>query len=351
MSDKANVARSESQSITFYPDGFLMVGAKRGGRPENFEGKRRGKVGGFSRAARARFRELLLTSTGPAGWQEFFVTLTVPGPVLTEAEWRKLWINFKERVRRMGWLCIWRREVQQRGAMHWHCFVWIPPERGRFSIALAWWGAVRSLGPVERYVTRRGRVVSASSRMGLPGAEKRAVWIEGAEAVGRERQRVKRYAVDHGSKLKRVQEAASGRHWGVIRRDLLVRLDGERESVSIGEMLLFERAMRRLATPGILCAKAPFGRRLGRPCLRGKSARSVWYTLPDTGRRVLAWARVEAAARGPEWQPLPGRPAWVPKRVRTGKRAAMHPDVRRGLWFVELSEKSGAGRMEQGKLL
>ncbi len=351
MSDKANVAGHSGLSISWFGRGIRSKGAvacNGNGTGPDVKNKR-GIVSGFSAASRRRLRDTLLRAAPRPGWVVLGVTLTVPGPVLSEAERRRLWDVWKRKVSRKGWAVIWRREDQARGQPHWHCLFFVVDgarEVTAEQIRGAWCRVLGVLGPVT-CDTGRGRLsVFTGLRGSMPGARLHACHVEGA-AIGDSAGWL-RYLCDHASKRKAGQISQNGRAWGVINRERIAWEDGEREQLSVGEYVLFLRGLQRWQTVRVRARHAPFGCKLGFRCRRGRWGASSWFCDVAAGRRLVAWARAEAAARGPDWLPQFGPPPWLRNRKR--KRAAMHPDVRRGLWFVELSEKSGAGRLKQAEM-
>ncbi len=310
MAGETRVPSPEPLSISFSPRGVILHGQAASGGFKGGEPVPRGAIGGFSAAARRRFRETLWRYGPRPGWSVCAMTLTIPGPILTEAETRRLWKNFKERVHKRGWAVVWRREQQKRGAAHWHILLCSPDRDPVAHCVVAWWGAVGTLGEVE-WTTRKGDRVWATSRMGLSGAMDHAAQGQ-TEADGR--RAWLRYMADHASKQKRDQETTSGRSWGVINRRLLVDQAGEPERLEPGAYLLVRRALQRLSRPGVACPRAPFGRKLGFPNRRGDWGASVWFSEAATVRRLVAWARAECEARGGMW----------------ANREGMHPAERGG---------------------
>ena len=87
--------------------------------------RKRSRIIKFSRKSAAGLRKLLVQACGPEGWVCFGATLTVPGPPISPEEWRRIWVAFRQRVRRYERLAIiWRIEMQEREQPHIHCVCW-----------------------------------------------------------------------------------------------------------------------------------------------------------------------------------------------------------------------------------
>ena len=118
-------------AINIYPFGTVT---DRGKRPvfcilkreqERLAHTRRSAITTFSRASAARLRRLLATTSGPDGATCYGLTLTVPGPVITPVEYRRLWNAFRLRILRLQTVTlIWRIELQERRQAHMHCVCW-----------------------------------------------------------------------------------------------------------------------------------------------------------------------------------------------------------------------------------
>lgn len=275
---------------------------------------KRGKIGGWSKASRRRMRMELLTSKGPPGAKDFGVTLTIPGPVVSNEQQKFIFECFCRELAKRKVCALWRVEIQERRALHWHLIAWsyslLPMHARRkkdnYDVEFAaviekeWWSAVDRLGPVD--TDKPWRLdpsdetepwklngVTLSTRMMLIGAKEHAVHIkDGTDEKGA----WLRYLQDHASKLKQDQIPENiGRHWGHINRSMIDTLFPN-DSISMPERKYFKflRAYQRLCTPSIPSPDSPFGRRLGYRPSRGTRGTSVWFSKVDTVRRLAEWA-------------------------------------------------------------
>lgn len=277
-------------------------------------GAKRGKIEKWSLASRRRMREMLLTSAPPDGWITGGVTYTIPGPVPTYEEARQLWADHCSRVNKLGWAMIWRMEVQERGALHWHTIVTLPHRSGqeeRGSLALRslelqelWAQALKRMGEVE-HETKNGRWKITATRDCLPGAWRHAVEVELHPPI-RGGHRLTdpqwlRYLQDHATKVKQVAGPGAGRHWGVVGRRHWRKVPSGETLLAGNEAAfhIFLRALQRLCTASHKVPGVPFGRRLNKRLKRGHRGSAVWFSDPGTLRKLAKWAESEAASRDP----------------------------------------------------
>jgi hypothetical protein len=117
--------------VELYPEGSRLSAPSAGflNLPNHLKGIERGEIKGWSVASRKRMREWLLTHQPKPDHDAFSVTMTVPGPPLEREEWEKLWNTFGVYLRRMGGGAVWRKEIQSRESVHWHCLVVLPYRR------------------------------------------------------------------------------------------------------------------------------------------------------------------------------------------------------------------------------
>lgn len=117
--------------VELYTEGARLNAPSSGfiGQPDHLKGVVRGEVKGWSAASRKAMREYLLTHKVSEGMDVFSLTVTVPGPPLEKEQWEKLWHTFAVYLRRLGGGAVWRKEVQSREAVHWHCLVVLPFHR------------------------------------------------------------------------------------------------------------------------------------------------------------------------------------------------------------------------------
>jgi hypothetical protein len=276
------------KSIAIFPGGGLLD-AGSCGNPSGVNGgqTQRGVIAGWSSKSRGRMRKFLLTHRPPEGYQTWAVTLTVPGPILSRDEHKRLWNHYQVKLRRKGCCAVWRLEVQQRGQRHWHCIVSSPDIRhGAEDVVFSWFAALRALPRVD-WETECCKYMQIT-RDQIPGAECYAVRKERVtDDAG-----WLRYTLDHATKAKQSQVAVGlGRHWGIIGRDLYTRMMPDRQyDLSVAQYAVLLRILRRMYTPTVLDCRAPFGRRLGYSCRRGSVGRSCWFGSAETQRRAIEYA-------------------------------------------------------------
>jgi hypothetical protein len=236
-----------------------------------------------------RLRRDLLTLIPPAGFTEWAVTLTVPGHVVKAEDYKAMWEDFARKAQKQGWAGIWRAEVQQRGALHWHVVLHLPPQVEQGAVVDLWHDvlsrpevvAVRPK-PTEDDPTPEWEIYD--SRIECPGAVRFSARVD--ESDGSERWW--RYLCDHTSKTKQEQIGEGiGRHWGKIGRKLYSVQHPDVQRVSDAVFFRVLRALQRLSTSGVKEPKAPFGRKLGTRMKRGHGGRSVWFTSPDLVKRLI----------------------------------------------------------------
>ena len=363
-------------SISTYDGGVAIFGLRGHGRG-NEDPPKRGKISGWSTSSRKRMREYLLTHGPKDGCRAFGLTLTVPGPQLEPEKARWLWDHFsKNFITREGMGAVWRIEVQERGAAHWHCLLvapkWWRPELLKKKItdewlkALdllpPWWvwrcscfnseslpGTVRHCAGGNFFDVSREPPPAALTHDALPESLKHlqeafdylnthAVLVGSkcitvhslveAKAVGClsrwpgaslysvdvQTQGWKgawlRYLQDHATKAKQAQIAQGfGRHWGVVGRKAFREIAPSSEMVFTCKASYFRfwRAYHRLTRPVMMyrlrrekCVEKfkfrPFrGKSLGWSSTRGVYGNSVWFSKPDTVRRLFEWAENSCA--------------------------------------------------------
>lgn len=187
----------------------------------------RGTVQGFSRASARRLRRVLVEFEGPAGWRVCGITGTIPGPVVTEGEYRRMWNRFRWKVGRMPAAIIWRIELQERGQPHVHGVLWFKRDEW-FTVDVAWRAAI---GP---------------DRASMPGAFEHAFKVTFPD-VERECLGWWRYLAGHQSKTKQAQAGWQGRQWGIIGRPHLKAACREIAYLPDAEWWRVVRCLRRLS--------------------------------------------------------------------------------------------------------
>jgi hypothetical protein len=221
----------------------------------------------------------------PEGWYNYSLTLTVPGPVLTPKEYKKLFDRFGLRLFKLKALAVWRCEVQKRGALHWHLVVSLQSASNAALVYELWWSCIDELGAFENHVNSDGDVISGTSRMALNGSHGRSVKLE-AERGG---DCWWRYLCDHASKSKQEQVGENiGRHWGVIGRKWAVPAFSEVACrLTDRQAVLLDRFLRRLRTPRVKEERSPFGYRLGWSPKMSRFGRSDYFGHQQAVKRYL----------------------------------------------------------------
>jgi len=240
-------------------------GGSGSGRPEQLEDATRGNINHWSAASRARLRDFLLTHN--ASGKPFAITLTVPGDVLPLDEWQSMTKLFWSYVQRKKIPSVWRVELQERKQPHLHVISW-GDDSG--VLCTRWRSLVRALPPVTFYTKSRHKVTC--SRMALNGAYEHCTEIEQCDD---DSSRWWRYLCEHTSKKKQAQLGYKGRQWGVVHRAGFASIVPESYSLELSEWFRFMRVLRRLTK----------SRKW-----RGSKGASVWFSNPDSIRRLLDWA-------------------------------------------------------------
>lgn len=236
-------------------------------------GGRRGKIQAWSSKSRARLRKLLAESDGPPDSEPFGFTGTIPGDIVSESDFRRVWQTFRRTLPAVPF--VWRVELQTRKQPHVHCVVWAPSRISgeiQCHFMQSWWQAVNRLGETtwidKKYGECRGR------RMAMPGAIEHAVsfsTMEKDDDFG-----WWRYLASHQGKSKQDQLGWKGRNWGVIHPEKLTSNPGEKYDMTRKQWFWYRRRLRRLT--GYRGA--------------GAGCRSVWYVRPDTMRELVTLARL-----------------------------------------------------------
>jgi hypothetical protein len=242
-----------------------------------------------------RLRRALLSLEPPPASQEWALTLTVPGPVVKPEVYKAMWHTFAVYAQRKGWAAIWRAEVQQRGALHWHVVLHLPPVSEPCEAVEMWHRVLSLSGPVgilrkpDEYdpcpdPTDGANYDVYDSRIECPGAVRYSARADASDGS----ERWWRYLCDHTSKNKQEQIGEGiGRHWGIIGRKRYSFQHPDVQNVSDGVFFRVLRALQRLSTTAHKEPKAPFGRKLGPRMKRGHGGRSVWFTSPDLVKRLI----------------------------------------------------------------
>lgn len=332
--------------ITVYDVGGVKLESPQRVRPgRQGGGGKRGKIVRWSSHSRARLQRALQTMAPPAGWYTVGATFTIPGPVLPMATVQALWHDFSLFAFKRGIGMIWRAEVQERGALHWHALAIGGPgdyplfTQGKrckgFSVTvpewsetgptvlgsllgLYWMDALRQLGPQTYDPPYRGGngtwengITHVSDLTALPGAQEYAYDYSGACTPGRARSARPglpapggawlRYLQDHTSKRKQAQIGENiGRHWGIVGRSLFAEAQPRHQvALTRWDYHRIRRTLARWARPRIRDDRAPFGWRYGWQTAKGTGAgASRWFMPGHLAEKVVAWVRTLPPSAG-----------------------------------------------------
>lgn len=253
---------------------------------------KRGKVGGFSQGARRRMRRFMLEHVPPVGFLTVGVTLTIPGPVQPDDVERDIFKRWAREVQKRGWCAVWRLEVQNRGARHWHVVLSVPAGVHNVAISMLWWDALRKQGEMvfsPPYSTKNGtrEYIRVSSLMVLPGAHEHSCVVQSDGSRGA----WMRYLSDHATKSKTEQIAVGkGRHWGVVGRNRFVQVFPDHvQQLDETAYYRFLRVYRRLCQSSKK-ASCVFGRKLGKRPRFGLFGQTVKFSRTETVKRLADWA-------------------------------------------------------------
>lgn len=227
-------------------------------------GGKRGTIREWSRQSRTRLRRFLATSDGEKGWYPFGVTMTIPGDILSESDYRKAWNVFRHLMPTMP--LIWRVELQKRLQPHIHAVGWHKPSEGQLAaLEMAWWDTLRRIPDAVH-----------GDRFHVPGALRHAVRID--EVNQHDPFGWWRYLASHTGKAKQAQLGWRGRNWGVLNPELLTSTAGIQYGLTMSQFYRMRRMMRRL-----------LGWRGANRC--GRGARSVWYLSPGQVAMLVEWVK------------------------------------------------------------
>lgn len=294
-------------SISLYNSGIALekpvskAGTKKGGGI-------RGEIQGWSSASRRRMREWLLTHEPIANYKAVGITFTIPGPPVSVQVAKDLWHNFTNDFlhdHHIG--TCWRIEIQKRGSFHWHVLAAIPDAcegsgdvRKQFlNILLGWLQYLDKLGKIDHVTESYTQLGCFRSQ--LLGAYRHAVDfdVQGSNGAWL------RYLQDHATKSKQEQcPEYCGKHWGVTGSKFFAvsPCASFLQFPSDASFCRFLRAFQRLCTPQMSHAPSraraplkfssrPFGgRSLGWRIRRGSLGRTVWFSRPETVRRLYDWS-------------------------------------------------------------
>jgi len=296
-------------SISFYPRGVKLDPQNWSGRSNLKPDDKRGKIIQWSTSSRRRLREFVLTHE-VIGATIHNVTLTVPGGPMSLESSAHLWKLWRDVISLRGWSCVWRKELQERGAFHWHMVLYTSKESGRdlwIDLPTLWRSCLRTVSLSEYpqgfdWITKNGYGQIGIHRDQVLGADSHScLCVKGSDDnVG-----WYRYLIDHASKVKQCQllKEGSGRHWGVINRKGFSLSAVDSVNLPLPVYNRFLRVYQRLCTAQCKTSRkgVPFGRRLNRRRRFGVSGSTVLFSRPQTVHRIMEWAReVQEPVTAPE---------------------------------------------------
>jgi len=157
-------------SVEIASDGCRVNGFKLLQKQKSSGGGKRGKIKDWSVGSRRRMRNFLFTHALPAGFELANITLTIPGPVLPRGTIKRIWNHFQVKFRRRGCVCVWRKEVQARGQIHYHLLAGLRGDLKEDAITSMWFDC---LGAVEY----EGFLRSDSKRLDVLHGEKSSDFV------------------------------------------------------------------------------------------------------------------------------------------------------------------------------
>lgn len=205
-----------------YRNGWQLVSPKiQAVSARNSIGAKRGTVKRFSKAARRRLAQTLLSLDYTRGIS-FSVTLTIPGCNATNVDVKRAFALWSMDAAHAGWSAVWRMELQRRGVLHYHLWLGIPYHKGvmdlgEFQTVMAtirqsWAAACDRIGYRRNDLT--GSVMPISEMPGFKDHGCRVGWEDGNDKADF----WFRYLATHALKDDHQECTEHGRHWGVIGR-------------------------------------------------------------------------------------------------------------------------------------
>jgi hypothetical protein len=228
-----NTEKARPASIEFYPHGAIIKAARKPMpriKQSIFLGKTRGKVTTFSFASRRKLQETLLTLSYDKGIM-ISVTLTFPGVVIDDAQCQAAFDRWCLNSTKAGWCGIWRKEIQERGMLHFHVWLGVPYKPDvSFSflhgvLRDSWNTAVEVIGEVARVRGNSQGSIATTNGFQEHGIE----W----EYKPDQKDADHFFAYSSAHSCKESQTAVGrGRHWGVFGRKQFTKTEPEKRILS-----------------------------------------------------------------------------------------------------------------------
>lgn len=295
----------QTHAIEFYSNGFELQAPSLGGRHSKSGKIKRGEIKGWSKSSRRRFREFLLKNSVPDEFELQALTLTIPGPAISDFQLQKsIFDNFCLRIKKRKFPMVWRCEIQKRGQLHWHCMLgsllsvhelksmWLQSLKsvGMIGFTVEKWQSSCKHFPYEYecFAGENGDVIACYLDKCHSAYEQSA----DVQIISEKSQGWIRYLYDHTTKSKQEQIPENiGKHWGYINKKQFVESPVEfSESLTLKQYARVMRWFNRLCTPYIRFDGALFGRKRGFYWRRGKSGKSVYFSNPTTLKRMIELA-------------------------------------------------------------
>jgi hypothetical protein len=249
----------------------------------------RGEIIGFSKDAERRLRRELLGSYVP-GSRRYDMTLTVPGPLISDDDFRRIMHTFNCRISRKRVAGYWRIELQKRLQPHLHCLMWIPDGVSDRDVSSDWLSSCDIL-PRCDWIGKNGRTQKSKLRSEFAGAEKWAV--NSREGKGAD---WFKYMVAHTTKKKEAQLGWKGKQWGKFNGRLIVPIVPEIFKASDYSFNMFVRTIRRCQNrPESFMVSLAMGVRAKKqrplPSHFGRAGTWVRYMSPIVQDKILSWVK------------------------------------------------------------
>lgn len=285
----------EGNAIKIYPMGVTTSWPMAAYKPDNSGGDR-GQITGWSKASRRRMRKWLMTHYGLGTC--YGVTLTIPGPIITQDEWQTLLNRLSTQLKRTNMGMVWRLELQTRGQPHLHGIITVmgagasaeqAPHLFEFELRHLWLGLIdKHLSRVSGILNIPGRGLidcKDAPRSLLPGVDRYAVDVTEDTGTGV----WLRYLVDHTTKAKQAQISTwtGCRHWGVINRSAFAEVLPETLRLDRYSYNRCYRWLRRLSRRRVK-ANCVFGYKSAPSPRRNSAGRADWFGVSASDALRLA---------------------------------------------------------------
>ncbi len=297
----------ELPSILFYEFGVKLdpkVWFGKSNLPRDPEDRLRGSINGWSHSSRKRMREYILNHKPIVDSDAYNVTLTIPGPIISEKLCKELFKMFRNRITKMGFCAVWRKEVQVREQTHYHlvlhigCGLFDSHSDVKDLISVQWLECLKHSSHKEypkgfEWIYKSGFHQLATHRNTIMKAN---IYASDCQFNDGDSFNWYRYMVDHATKRKDDQISESGRHWGYINKKGFKLVQPYRSDfLDKKKYARFLRTYQRLCTAQCRTSRkgCPFGKRLNKRRRFGRSGKAVLFSRSPVVERILEWALSE----------------------------------------------------------